>query len=432
MVLKELLTIFLILCVLRAPRGKHGKAMKYRLLDFLVCPDCSGELNLNVFKEERVEYSSPMVVKACNHSCALKDYLRKGESEEIDCNDCCRFEIKEGVLQCKHDHIFPIVNYIPKMLPDAFCDLEMFLDEYKHLLPMERIKERVEGKEVGKFIRIQKSTRESFEYEWLRYDVNLEEEDREIFLRDSQITEESFKGKMILDAGCGMGRYTRIAGDMGGEIVGVDLSQSILKAYQITRDNPFAHIIQGDILHLPFSEKKFDIIYSLGVLHHTPSAKEAFLNLTKFLRKGGFISIWVYGTAGKFHDFKSNPLGEERQRYTKSNMAKRLHWVIVYVREIVFKTVRLVTTKMYVPLLYLLCYPLVAIGKIPFLKYLTASVHKNWRVRLQENFDWFSPQYQSHHTKEEVLGWFRKAELDDISILKHGFIPKVGLRGKLK
>jgi hypothetical protein len=87
---------------------------------------------------------------------------------------------------------------------------------------------------------------------------------------------------------------------------------------------------------------------------------------------------------------------------------------------------------MYLPLLYLFCYPLAVMGKIPLLKYLTASVHKNWRVRLQENFDWFSPQYQSHHTKEEVLDWFNEAKLGDISILRHGFIPKIGLRGKLR
>jgi len=406
--------------------------MKYRLLDFLACPDCGEELNLEVFKQERVECFPTIEVKTCNHSCVYKDCLRKGESEVIDCNDCCRIEIKEGVLECKYDHIFPIVNYIPRMLPDAFCGLDSYLEEYKQLLPIDKIEKRIEGKETRKFVRIQRSTSKSFGYEWLRYDVDLEEEDREIFLRDSQIPKESFKGKMVLDAGCGMGRYTRIAGDMGGEIVGIDLSQSILRAYQITRKNYFAHIVQGDILHLPFRQKQFDIIYSLGVLHHTPNAKEAFLTLTKFLKKGGLISIWVYGTAGKFDDFKNNPLREERQKYIKSNMAKRLHWIIVYVREIVLKTVRLVTTRMYIPLLYLLCYPLAAIGKIPLLKYLTASVHRNWRVRLQENFDWFSPRYQSHHSKQEVLGWFKEANVEEISLLRHGFIPKVGMKGRLR
>lgn len=406
--------------------------MKYRLLDFLVCPDCGEELNLNVFKEERVECSLPKVVKKCTHYCALKDSLEKGKSEGIDCKDCCCIEIKEGVLECKEDHIFPIADYIPRMLPDAFCKLDDFLRKYNDDLPVEKIKKKIEGIETRKFTRIQKNTKESFGYEWLRYDVDLEEEDLKVFLRDSQIIDEEFKGKVILDAGCGMGRYTRIAGKMGGEIVGIDLSQSILKAYQLTQDNPFAYIIQGDILHLPFRKRQFDIIYSLGVLHHTPDAEKSFYNLTRHLQKDGVISIWVYGTAGKYYDFKTNPLRKDRQGYTKNNMAKRLHWFIVYIREILFKTVRLVTTRMYVPVLYILCYPLAAIGKVPLLKYLTASVHKNWRVRLLENFDWFSPQYQSHHTKEEVAGWFNKAGLEEISTLEHGLIPRVGLRGKLR
>ena len=406
--------------------------MKYRLLDLLVCPDCGKEFKLNVFKEEQVTYDMQMVLKECSHFCALQNCVKGENGNGFDCKDCYLREIESGIIRCENDHIFPIVDYIPRMLPDAFCNLDGFLREYKHLLSMEKVEKIIEGKEVNKFTRIQKSTRESFGYEWLRYHVELEEEDREVFLRDSQIPYELLKGKVILDAGCGMGRYTRIAGKMGGEIVGADLSQSVIKAYQVTRDNPFAHIIQGDILKLPFREKQFDIIYSLGVLHHTPSARQGFLNLTKLLKESGLISIWVYGTAGKFHDFKTNPLRKDRQRYTEKQFIKRLHWIIVYVREMLFKNVRLVTIRMYIPLLYLLCYPLAAIGKIPLLRYLTASVHKNWRVRLLENFDWFSPQYQSHHTKEEVLNWFKEAQLENITMLRHGFIPKVGLRGKLR
>ena len=406
--------------------------MKYRLLDFLVCPDCGEELNLNVFKEERLEYSSPTAVKSCKHLCALRGCREREKIDAVNCNDCCQLEIKEGLLECKHDHFYPIIDYIPRMLPDAFYGLDNFLDEYKYLLPVEKIKKRMEGMESKKFTRIQRNTRKSFGYEWLRYDVNIEDEDREVFLRDSQIPEENLGGKVILDAGCGMGRYTRLAGKMGGEIVGIDLSQSVLKAYEITQGNPFVHIIQGDILQLPFRKKQFDIIYSMGVLHHTPDAKQSFLNLTKCLKEKGIITIWVYGTAGRFNDFKSNPIRENRQGYIKSNLAKLMYWFIVYSREMMFETVRLITTRMYIPLLYILCYPLAAIGKIPLLKYLTASVHKNWRVRLQENFDWFSPQYQSHHTKEEVLGWFNEGNLDDFSMLRHGFIPKVGIRGKLR
>ena len=169
----------------------------------------------------------------------------------------------------------------------------------RHLLPMEQIAKRMRDREVSRFISIQKSTKESFGYQWLRYDVESDEEDREIFLCDSQLSEKELQNKIILDAGCGMGRYTRVAGAMGGEILGVDLSQSILKAYQKTKDNPCAHIMQADLLHLPFREKQFDIIYSLGVLHHTPDPRQAFFNLAHCLKERGIMAIWVYGTAGK-------------------------------------------------------------------------------------------------------------------------------------
>lgn len=400
--------------------------MKYRLLDFLVCPDCGEALKATIFKEERIAYEGNVSVQKCHHSCAIQNSGQK----KSDCATCCMSEIESGIVMCSQGHLFPIVDYIPRMLPDAFCGLERFIDTYADHLPLQKIQHMIKSKKMGSFINLQKNTKESFGYQWLRYDVNNDREDREIFLSDAQLSENELQGKLILDAGCGMGRYTRIAGMMGGEIIGVDLSQSILKAYQKTRDNPFAHIIQGDVLHLPFREKQFDIIYSLGVLHHTPDPQQAFSHLAQCLKERGIISIWVYGTAGKYQKFKTNPLKEGHKRYVKSAAAKRIYWLLVSLREIVFNAVRMVTTRVYLPLLYLLCYLLAALGKVPLLKYLTASVHRNWRVRLQENFDWFSPQYQSHHTKEEVLGWFNEVKIDDVSMLRHGFIPKVGFRGK--
>lgn len=406
--------------------------MKYRLMDFLVCPDCSEAVTLTTFKEEQIADAGNPAVKKCKHFCAFQNGVSHDGTHDGDCRTCYLHEIQSGVIVCKNGHPFPIVDYIPRMLPDAFYGLDSFIEEYKHLLPMERIEKRMRDKEVSGFIHIQKSTKESFGYQWLRYDVESEEEDRLIFLHDSQLSEKELRNKLILDAGCGMGRYTRVAGAMGGEILGVDLSPSILKAYQKTKDNPCAHVMQADLLHLPFREKQFDIIYSLGVLHHTPDPRRAFLNLSHCLNEGGVMGIWVYGTAGKFRDFKTNPLRDERRKYVTSDTAKRIHWLVVSAREFLSNTVRLVTTRMNLPFLYLLCYPLAALGKIPLLKYLTASVHRNWRVRLQENFDWFSPRYQSHHTKEEVECWFHEVKLGDITSLQHGLIPKVGLRGKLK
>jgi SAM-dependent methyltransferase/uncharacterized protein YbaR (Trm112 family) len=400
--------------------------MKYRLLDFLICPDCGGVLKATVFNEKQLDQKRSMPDVTCSHYCPWQDSGR----EKGDCSNCYSHEIESGILLCSQKHAFPIVEYIPRMLPDAFSGLDGFVNHYRDRLPPEGIMRGGNGKDTSECASIQKNTQASFGYQWLRYEFQDAREDREIFLSDSQLSERELQGKVVLDAGCGMGRYTRIAGQMGGEVIGMDLSQSILKAYQQTSDNPLAHIIQGDLLKLPFRKNRFDIIYSLGVLHHTPDPRQAFCNLSECLREGGIMSIWVYGTAGKFRDFKTNPLRNNRKRYVAHDAVKRFYWLIVATREFFSNSLRLVTTRMYLPLLYLFCYPLAALGKVPLIKYLTASVHRNWRVRLQENFDWFSPQYQSHHTKEEIAGWFDEVKLKTISLLEHGFIPKVGLKGK--
>jgi len=407
--------------------------MKYRMLNYLVCPDCGNELKLSVFKESRVPATFTTEVKMCNQCCAFRGPKNDVSDNAADCALCITHEIEAGILSCSCNNVFAVADGIARMLPDAFRELDGFSETYKDFLDQE--KSGNGSNSASSFehsLVLQKKTKASFGYQWLRYNVNDALEDRTIFLGDAQMSDETLQDKLLLDAGCGMGRYTAVAAGMGAEIIGLDLSSSILKAYEKTRHHPLAHIVQGDILHLPFRKKQFDIIYSLGVLHHTPDPRQAFLQLVKCLKDEGVISVWLYGAAGSFSDFKTNPLRADRQYYLKSNVAKRVHWLIVSLRESVYNSVRTATSRLNVPLLYMLCYPLAAVGKIPLLKYLTASVHPNWRVRLQENFDWFSPHYQSHHTKEEVRGWFAEAQVEVISLLKHGLIPKVGVKGILR
>ena len=152
--------------------------MKYRLLDFLVCPDCGGELKATVFTKMQVALEGSLPDTKCRYSCWLKD----SGKEKSDCTNCYSHEIESGILVCSLGHIFPIVDYIPRMLPDAFCGSESFIKEFGDLLPLEEIKGVIGGKETRAFARIQKNTQASFGYQWLRYDFQDDREDRAIFL----------------------------------------------------------------------------------------------------------------------------------------------------------------------------------------------------------------------------------------------------------
>src|SRR5207253_1012928 len=61
------------------------------------------------------------------------------------------------------------------------------------------------------------------------------------------------------------------------------------------------HLLQADIFNLPFAEGIFDVIISLGVLHHTPRPRAAFSKLPGLLKPGGALSVTVYDAGNKIY-----------------------------------------------------------------------------------------------------------------------------------
>jgi len=109
-----------------------------------------------------------------------------------------------------------------------------------------------------------------------------------------------FEGKLVLDAGCGIGRHAFFAARYGAkDVVAMDLSAAVETAFRNIGRLPNAHVIQADILAPPFARAAgkgaFDFIYSIGVLHHLPDPEAGFRSLVRCLRPGGTFFGWVYG-----------------------------------------------------------------------------------------------------------------------------------------
>jgi SAM-dependent methyltransferase len=174
-----------------------------------------------------------------------------------------------GTLTCTGCAIsYQILGGIPRFMPQAISD------------------------SVSKTVR-------GFGYEWTQYDSVLQEtqfSNAETFLDFIAPVNEAFiQGKSVLDAGCGMGRFTRLSVQLGAKfVVGVDLSNAVEAAFNHTRQLENVLIIQADIFALPL-KAEFDYSFSVGVLHHTPDPRKAFDSLVRTIRPGGSISTWVYG-----------------------------------------------------------------------------------------------------------------------------------------
>jgi ubiquinone/menaquinone biosynthesis C-methylase UbiE len=161
------------------------------------------------------------------------------------------------------------------------------------------------------------------------------------------------------------------------------------------QDRPNVHLVQADLFRLPFREESFDVIYSIGVLHHTPNTEAAFREISRFLKKGGTIAIWLYERWTHSRRRSLTALAKVR------NMTTRLPAHVLYYM-----------TSSAIVLYYLY--------KIPFIRsvqrYLPISKNRNWRWRWLDTFDLYHPKYQWFHTYPEVYRWFR-GNFSDIQLL---------------
>jgi SAM-dependent methyltransferase len=231
----------------------------------------------------------------------------------------------------------------------------------------------------------------SFGRQWNRYDVARPDEDETTFRVKTGVAPRDLAGLLVLDAGCGGGRYARLAGRHGARVVGVDLSAAVEKAAALCADLPDVAIVQADLLDLPLAEGAFDLAFSIGVLHHSPDPRRAFAQVAARVKPGGRLAVWLY---------RRNTPPQE--------------WLNAGLRAL--------TTRLPPRVLEPLCAGLGLLGGVPLVnrtlnKVANFSNHPDWTLRVCDNFDWYAPRYQSHHTVAELKRWFTEEGFEDLSVL---------------
>jgi SAM-dependent methyltransferase len=253
----------------------------------------------------------------------------------------------------------------------------------------------------------QTRTKAAYALQWGRFRIVRPEEDRATFRNRTGLTAADLAGAWVLDAGCGMGRYARVAAELGARVVGIDLSWAVTAARDVAVDRPVVGFVRGDLLRPPLAPGRFDHIYALGVLDHTPDPRAAFLALAGLLKPGGRIAVWVYR--------RERP-ALERIIAAHRAVAARLPLGVLLALSRLTAPVgglkrRLMASRHRAVARLGVALNLLTIG---------VSMHPDPEVRVCDTLDWYAPRFLSRHTVEEVAGWFAAAGLVDVVDLSRG------------
>jgi ubiquinone/menaquinone biosynthesis C-methylase UbiE/uncharacterized protein YbaR (Trm112 family) len=233
---------------------------------------------------------------------------------------------------------------------------------------------------------------------------------------------QELRGKLVLDVGCGAGRFLEVMAESGCDLVGVDVSSAIDAAAATVSHQPKVDLVQADIYHLPFKPGVFDACYCIGVAQHTPEPQKALSALPKILKPGGRLAVTVY---------ERKPWTLFNGKYLLRPLTRRLN-----------KRVLLTAIQTLMPALFPLTEVLFRLPKIgrvfgfilPVANYVELkelTLENRYRTAILDTFDRLAPEYDQPLTEQEVRDALAAESMEGIERLNNPGVNIVARRQRL-
>lgn len=118
-----------------------------------------------------------------------------------------------------------------------------------------------------------------------------------------EIIENHIKDKVVLDMGCGSGRYSIALSLLGAKkVYAVDLfSQSYQESKRLAEEkNLNIEFKEANFHNLPFEDEKFEFIFSNGTIHHSTSIEKSLDEFERVLKNNHSSFLYIYADKGIF------------------------------------------------------------------------------------------------------------------------------------
>ena len=271
----------------------------------------------------------------------------------------------------------------------------------------------VDDKTIYSFIHLAKNidinTVQSFGDEWEKFsDFTTDEIDKigdEYFdIVDDKIIN---KDSIVLDMGCGSGRWSKYLASKVKFIEAIDPSDAIISATQLLSNFNNVRTTHTSSDLIPFNDESFDFVFSLGVLHHIPNTQQALCDIVKKVKINGHVLIYLYynlDNRGLIYKFIFN-LSSLIRNIVSSLPKKIKHFVC----EIIAITIYLPFISL-AKLLKIIFQNNKIYNKIPLSYY----VGKSWNVIRNDALDRFGTPLEQRFPRKEIHNMMQKSGLTEI------------------
>jgi len=242
---------------------------------------------------------------------------------------------------------------------------------------------------------------------------------RDRFIRYTGHSEDKLRGALVLDAGCGAGRFAEIALSMGARVIAIDYSSAIDAARANLHGTGDIDFIQADINRLPFAPGSFPNTYCLGVLQHTPDPEASFAALARIVAPGGHLAVDVYPAGWKnlfFAKYWIRPIVKRWTPERSLGVVQRWFPTLFAISDFVRR----------IPLVGHYLRYLVPVANYRGVYPLSAEQHREWA--LLDTFDMWAPAFDQPQTLDTLGDWFVAAGFPNAEIFHAGFNVGRGIK----
>lgn len=264
----------------------------------------------------------------------------------------------------------------------------------------------------------QGQTSDSFGYKWTRTDTYLSPAmqamgqrwlvERYGFGSVEEMRRHFESSPAMLDLGCGGGYTAQLwMGDrwQGRTWVGLDISEAIDVAAERLGPRGVTGFVQADGLHLPFAPGTFSTVLAEGVLHHTPSTRDALASAVRALAPGGEALFYVYRRKGPIREFVDDHVRRQIADLPPGEAWRQLE-PLTRLGQVLAEANVTITIPEDIPLLEI---PAGSYDLQRFFYWHVAKLFWNADMPFEENhhinFDWYHPAFAHRQSEAEVRGW---------------------------